>query len=763
VKYILLPYHPVVVRRHIILPLLLLLLAGEALAEDGNPWVARLASRKYETRELAKQELVAMGLDCLPIVTGVLGSGNQQACRNASDVLGRLGPAVIPFLKKNVGGFDGDACYYSITVLGDLAPDTASAAPLLALALAHDDTDIAYEAAWALAALREKAAPAVDALAFALEHHHRLVRTTAAGALAAIGGAARESTPALLATLDDEDAPVRRAAAEALASIGVQDSEAVPRLIKALADENIYVRMSVARALGTVGPAAAAAVPKLKAALKEPALAADAAWALERITGLKTAAAAAATPAAPGDGPDPETSVSGWRMLGGSPTRNAVASAPGIPDDWDVESGRHVRWSAKLGSMSFGGPIVGGGRVFIGAGNEHRHRPGMTEKCGTLLAFDAEDGGFLWQDHSPNLGRQADFLLPSTTSSPLLEGDRVYYMTAQCQLRCLDAAGFWDEENDGPFVEEGDTSPLAADRIWELDLAAKLGVFPHEASNCSVVAAGDVLLVCTSNGVDEAHTRVASPRAPSFIGVDKRDGSVLWTCVGPGSEILHGQWSSPSLGMVEDRLLAFFGGGDGWLYALEPGTGRVVWRFDGNGRNAVWRTGDDFAGVVRRNSIIACPLFHDGRVYLGLGQDPEHGRGRGTLHAIDPAGDGDVSASRRVWTYPDIGRTITTPIARDGLLYAADLNGRVHCLDVKTGLRIWTHDTRAPIWGGLLLLGKNLLVGNEDGILTTLRAGREKKVVREIEMPSALYAGPVAFAGTLYIATDERLYAIRKK
>jgi len=746
----------------IVIPILLLLV-GEGFARERESWVTRLASRKYEVRESAKRELVAMGLDCLPIVAELLRSGNRDAGLNTRDVLGRLGPAVIPFLIKNVGGENDDARYYSITVLGDLAPDSAPAVPHLARALSHADDHIVYEAAWALAALRREAAPAVAELARVLDHPNKLVRTTAAGALGAIGVAARKSTPALLATLDDGNAATRRAAAEALASIGLSDAGAVARLIVALADENIYVRMSVARVLGTIGPAAKEALPALQAAMKDPALAPDVTWALKRITGKQTPKTATASGVVSKEAAESATSASGWCMLGGSPARNAIAAATGIPDDWDVGSGRHVLWSAELGFMNFGGPIVGGGRVFIGAGNEVRQRPGITERCGTLLAFDAEDGTLLWQDHSPNLGRQADFLLPMTTSSPLLEGDRIYYVTAQCQLRCLDAAGFRDQQNDGPFVTEKDTGDAAADRIWELDLAAKLGVFPHEASNCSVISAGNVLLVCTSNGVDEAHTRVASPRAPSFIGVNKKDGSVLWTCAGPGNAILHGQWSSPSLGRVGDRRLAFFGGGDGWLYALEPQTGRVVWRFDGNARNAVWRTGNDFAGVVRRNSIIACPLFDDGRVYLGLGQDPSHGRGRAALCAIDPNGEGDVSASRRIWTYRDIGRTITTPIARDGLIYAADLNGRVHCIDAETGRRIWMHDTQAPIWGSLLLLGENLLVGNEDGLLVTLRATREKRIVREIELPSALYAGPIAFAGTLYIATAETLYAIRRE
>lgn len=750
---------------------LIALLAGLGSMRATDDWTARLASRRYEVRELAKQELVAMELDCLPIVTELLRSGNHAACRSTRDVLGRLGPAVIPYLMETVDSGHGDARYHSITVLGDLAPASAAAVPLLAEALRDDDDEIAYEAAWALAALRERSAPAVRSLADALKHDAPLVRTTAAGALAAIGAPARDAVPALLGALDDPVVSTRRAVAEALAAIGLAGSEPggsahAARLIASLGDESLYVRMSVARALGTIGPAASRAVEPLEACLDEPALVPDAAWALEMITGERPVDVTAAQAESGGQlainvDVKPEPTTSGWRMLGGAPGRNAVSPETGIPDRWDVDTGLNIAWSVPLGSSVFGGPVVGGGRVFIGAGNVKRHRPTQTEECGTLLAFDAADGAFLWQDHSPNLARQDDFLLPSTTSTPLLEGDRLYYVTAQCQLRCLDVAGFRDGQNDGGFAAEEDTAATAADRIWELDMVAALGVFPHEAANCSVISAGDVLLVCTSNGVDEAHARVPSPRAPSFIGVHKEDGTVLWQCAAPGAAILHGQWSSPALGRVGDRILAFFGGGDGWLYAIEPATGRVAWRFDGNRKDAVWRTGSDFAGVVRRNAIVACPLFHEGRVYLGLGQDPEHGRGAGALHAIDPRGTGDVSAARRIWTYADIGRTITAPIAYDGLLFAADLNGIVHCLDAKSGRRLWVHDTLAPIWGCVLLLDGKLLVGNEDGFLVMLRAGREKKILREIEMPGALRSGPAVHDGTLYLATDERLYAIR--
>ena len=103
---------------------------------------------------------------------------------------------------------------------------------------------------------------------------------------------------------------------------------------------------------------------------------------------------------------------------------------------------------------------------------------------------------------------------------------------------------------------------------------------------------GDLLIVSTSNGRNEAHTRVPSPRAPSLIAVDKRTGQVAWRAIGAGANVLHGQWSSPTAATVNGRTQILFGGGDGYLRAYDPASGRELWRFDGNPKDAPWRPRD---------------------------------------------------------------------------------------------------------------------------------------------------------------------------
>src|SRR4030095_1428331 len=186
----------------------------------------------------------------------------------------------------------------------------------------------------------------------------------------------------------------------------------------------------------------------------------------------------------------------------------------------------------------------------------------------------------------------------------------------------------------------------ADDIVWQLDMRA-LGVFPHEACNSDVLPLGDLLMVGTSNGQNEGHTGVPSPRAPSLIAVNKHLGEVVWRAIGPGDRVLHGDWSSPVAAEVNGRMQVLFGGGDGWLRAYNAASGDEVWQFDGNPKDARWLPRP---GVLSRSSIIASPVFAEGRVFIALGEDPTHGDGPSLIYAISPNGQGDVTGSRLLWT-----------------------------------------------------------------------------------------------------------------
>jgi len=603
---------------------------------------------------------------------------------------------------------------------------------------------VAGDAARALGALGSGASPSAGALVKTLSHEDPYVRIYAAEALASIGPKAAAAAHALAEALRDPIPGVRWAACEALASIGPAAQAAVPQLIEALDDEFLYVRIFAAGALGNIGPKAQSARDALKAAANDPALRSEAEWALSRIAGAKSGDPVASPPVP---------------ALSAAPPPPAAAVQPGNPPvDWDFTTGRNIVWSAELGHGTYGRPVAAGDAVYVGTDNSRHMNPAIQEEAGVLMAFRATDGAFLWQDVAPRVERGLrEFLLPSTTGAPYVDGNRLYYVTAECQLRSLDTQGFRDGENDGPYRDEVFQDDAAADIVWELDICGRLGVFPHEATNSDVLAVGDLLMVSTSNGQNEGHTRVPSPRAPSLIAVDKRSGDVVWRAIGAGAKVLHGQWSSPVAATVNGRIQVLFGGGDGWLRSYDAASGHEVWRFDGNPKDARFHPRP---GILSRGSIIASPVFDDGRVFLAMGQSPGHGDGPSLIHAINPNGQGDVTESRLLWTSREVGRVVGTPVAKDGLLYVGDVGGTIHCLDAATGVRIWKHETDEPIWGSLLLAGDRLYVGNVAGTMTVLRAGRRKQVLAEIEMDAALYSPPALAGDALYLATARRLYLI---
>jgi outer membrane protein assembly factor BamB len=518
----------------------------------------------------------------------------------------------------------------------------------------------------------------------------------------------------------------------------------VPRLIEALNDEFLYVRIFAAGALGSIGPKARSAREALKAAADDPALRTEAEWALSRIAGVKSDAPIASHVARPAP------------VAPSIPTTSVMAADP--PIDWDTSTGRNIVWSVELGRETYGRPVVAGNAVYVGTDNSRHMNTAYKEDAGVLMAFETKDGGFLWQDVATRVERGLrDWLLPSTTSTPYVEGNRLYYVTAECQLRSLDTQGFRDGENNGPFRDEAFKDDAAADIVWELDICGRLGVFPHEATNSEVLPVGDLLIVSTSNGQNEGHTRVPSPRAPSLIAVDKRSGEVVWRAIGAGGQVLHGQWSSPVAANVNGRIQVLFGGGDGWLRSYDAASGHEVWRFDGNPKDARWLPRP---GVLSRSAIIASPVFAGGRVFVAMGQSPGHGDGPSLIYAISPNGQGDVTQSRLLWTSRDVGRVVGTLITKDGLLYVADLGGMIHCLDAATGATVWKHDTLGAIWGSLLLAGDRLYVGNEDGTMTVLRTGRRKELLAQNEMDAPIYSPPALIGDALYLATANRLYLI---
>jgi outer membrane protein assembly factor BamB len=500
------------------------------------------------------------------------------------------------------------------------------------------------------------------------------------------------------------------------------------------------------------------------------------------------------------DAPEVKASATSWPMFGGSASRNMVNPfAKNLPAKWHLGKKINIKWAADLGSKAYGGPVVAGGKVFIGTNNMKPRDPkyvvkGKAIDMGILMAFSEAKGDFLWQAAYYKLaaGRVVDWPEEGICSSPVVEGDRLYYTSNRCEVVCAPTDG--------------------GKPHWKLDMIKDLGVFPHNLTVCSPLLVGDKLFIITANGVDEGHLNVPAPRAPSFLCLNKKDGKVIWQNNNPSKTLLevpkkgdqksffkrlvnrgqllqHGQWSNPAYAVVNGLPQVIFPGGDGWIYSFEPGTGKLIWKFDCNPKDAFYELG----GKGTRSDFIATPVIYDDKVYIGVGQDPEHEGGVGHLWCIDMTKKGDVSPelvtdasqfppktkpnpnSAKVWHYggkADVnkigrnyyfGRTMSSCAIHDDLLYAAELAGYLHCLDAKTGKSHWVYDAKSEIWGSPYVADGKVYLGTKTGSVFVFAHGKNMKLLAENDMDSAVMATPVAVNGTLFVMNANKLFAIAEK
>ena len=342
----------------------------------------------------------------------------------------------------------------------------------------------------------------------------------------------------------------------------------------------------------------------------------------------------------------------------------------------------------------------------------------------------------------------------------------------------------------------------------------RLGVVQRYMCSCSVTAAGDLLLVNTSNGVD-LDDKLPAPEAPSFIALDKHSGEA-----GLGRQLAGAEHFGRS--MVVAGLRRAGRGRPGDLRRRR----RLDLQFPSPRRRPTARpgcSGNSIAiprtrcgngrGKGRRNNIVATPVIYEGRVYIGTGQDPEAGEGPGDLWCIDPTRRGDVSpelvvdregkpvaAAAAAWRsmrrpassirpqsqFGGACGTITVRGARAGgqadfkktmhralgmaaiqdeLLVIGDFSrpGALPRRQNRPGSH-WTYDTHGRDLGQSLDRRRQDLPRQRRrrrvGIPTGSQTG---KLLAKNDMGDAVYGTPVVAGNVLYIATRTNLFAIAAK
>ena len=415
-----------------------------------------------------------------------------------------------------------------------------------------------------------------------------------------------------------------------------------------------------------------------------------------------------------------------WPSFRGEFARG-IANDQNLPAEWDVESGKNIRWQAEIPGTGHSSPIVWGDRVFVttAAGEEMTDlvlgdEGGIELSTDTgffswrLYCLDKNSGEVLWSKEAysgvPSAARHVK--ASQTNSTPVTDGRYV--------------AAIFGAEGLAVFDLEGEI-------LWKKDLGVlDPGLFGDASSQwgyaSSPIIFEDSLVVQVDRHKD------------SFVAAfGLTDGGQIWRVDRDEKPI----WATPTLysGPRGTELIVM--GGD-YDRGFDPRTGEELWRF---ARDYQVKT--------------TTPLVAEGLIVLSGGY-----RGK-PLFALrtDRRGDlsleeGQTSSENVAWVSEPGGPYTSTPIILDGVIYFVRNTGILTALDLQTGERLYRHRLGGDFSASPVASDGKLFFPSEEGVVSVVRAAREPEVLASNDMGEPCMASPAISDGTLFIRTRSRLYAI---
>ena len=415
-----------------------------------------------------------------------------------------------------------------------------------------------------------------------------------------------------------------------------------------------------------------------------------------------------------------------WPSFRGAFARG-VADGQNLPADWDVKSGRNVRWKAAVPGVGHSSPVVWGDRVFLttavpaespalvlgdkGGIDLAKDKPPISWR---LLCLDARAGKLLWEREAHAGEPRAARHVKSTQANPTpaTDGKSVVALFGSGTLVAHDVDGT---------------------RRWSADLGTLnpglLGDPKSEWGHASSPVIFENLAIVQ---VDK--------HAESFLAAyDLASGKTAWRVEREERPV----WATPTLHASGGRSELLVVGGL-HVRGYDPRTGKELWRFK------------DEAEVKTPT-----PFVSDGLVIFAGGY-----RGR-PLFAIRAGASGDVSVPADARSGPSLawrsepgGPYTTTPLVYRDLLYAVRDEGVLGVYELKTGALVYRERTGTTHSASPVASDGKLYLAGEDGQLLVLRAGRSFDVAARIDMGETVFATPAIARGTLYVRTRGHVYAI---
>lgn len=383
-----------------------------------------------------------------------------------------------------------------------------------------------------------------------------------------------------------------------------------------------------------------------------------------------------------------------WR----GPNRDAASSETGLLAQWP-EKGPKLLWSAKEASS---GKSVGTGYSSLTVADGKIYTMGDHKADGFFFCIDAATGKELWATRT-NPG-QGD----GPRCTPTIDGDRVYGVSRQGILSCLDRLN-------GQIVWQKD---------FKKDFNGKM-MSGWDYSESPLID-GD-LLICTPGGEDAA-----------MIALNKKTGETVWTCPikGTGGAGYASIVISNGGGVKQYLTLL---GRDRGLISVDAKTGKFLW---------------NYKKMANGTANIPTPIVKGDYVFTTTG----YGAGAALLK-IEKTENGGVDAKE---VYFHQGKTLQNH--HGGVILVGDYlygghghnDGQPFCLHLESGKFTW-EPRRGPGQGSAAIAyaDGHFYFRYQDNTMALIEANPREYVEKSVfQLPGNLGTGwqhPVIVGGKLYI------------
>jgi outer membrane protein assembly factor BamB len=427
---------------------------------------------------------------------------------------------------------------------------------------------------------------------------------------------------------------------------------------------------------------------------------------------------------------DGKVDPSDWPYWRG-PEYNSVSRETGLPDTINPEggSGSNLAWKREdLGGRST--PIVMRGKLYTIL----RANPATATEGERVVCIDAATGKDIWQSrHNVWSSDVPDTRVgwSSVVGDP--ETGYVYALGAAGLFECYD----------------GETGKV----LWSIPLHEAMGLVTTYGGRTNFPIVFEDLVIVA--GVIVSWGDMATP-AHRFMAFDKRTGEFVWiasTRLRPPDTI----YSAPVLATIGGQRLLIAGASDGWVYALQPRTGKFVWEYQ-----------------LSRRGLNVSPTVDGDIVYTGHSEENITGTKVGAVVAINAAASGaagstNITQSGELWKELEIAVGKSSILKVDDRLYCPDDAGKLFVLNAKDGSQIGRKISLGTInFGSPVYADGKIYYAEKNGrwyIMTPDLKDGVKRFERGKSMgmfpgspQEECWASPVISHGKLYMLTTNALY-----